>query len=89
MVDKLTAALGARLGGSVSGLRRLSGGASRITSAFDLTIPRQGRDDTRALVLQLDRGKAPADAFTTQSARVHLEGALLRAAEGPSRCNGD
>ena len=80
MVDELAAALGARLGGTVSGLRRLSGGASRITSAFDLTIPGQGGDDSLALVLQRDRSKAPASTVTTQSARVHLEGALLQAA---------
>ncbi len=34
--DELAAALGARLGGTVRDLRRLSGGASRVTDAFDL-----------------------------------------------------
>jgi aminoglycoside phosphotransferase (APT) family kinase protein len=80
MSDELAAALGARLGGTVSGLRRLSGGASRITSAFDLAVPGPGA--SRALVLQRDRAKGPAGAdATTQAARVHLEGALLRAAQ--------
>lgn len=80
MSDELAVALGARLGGIVSGLRRLSGGASRITSAFELTIPGEAGDGTRALVLQRDRGTAPANPVTTQRARVHLEGALLQAA---------
>ena len=34
--EELAASLGERLGGAVHGLRRLSGGASRITSSFDL-----------------------------------------------------
>jgi aminoglycoside phosphotransferase (APT) family kinase protein len=80
VVDELAAALGARLGGTVSGLRRLSGGASRITSAFDLAVPGQGGHGTRALVLQRDRSKAPANTVTTQRARIHLESALLKAA---------
>jgi aminoglycoside phosphotransferase (APT) family kinase protein len=79
VTDELADTLGARLGGTVTGLRRLSGGASRVTSAFDLTNP--GHDGTRALVLQRDRAKGPAGAgAAAQAARVHLEGALLRAA---------
>jgi aminoglycoside phosphotransferase (APT) family kinase protein len=74
--DELAAALGARLGGTVTGLRRLSGGASRSTSAFDLTVPGRG---SRALVLQLDRTKVQA----TQGpgGRAGMEEALLRAAQ--------
>ncbi|HEY1651746.1 MAG TPA: phosphotransferase family protein [Acidimicrobiales bacterium] len=70
--DELAAALGARLGGTVRGLRRLSGGASRITSAFDLE-----NDDgtTRPLILQMDRsGGAPG------RAKARLEEGLLEAA---------
>ena len=73
--DEVAAALGRRLGGRVTGLRRLSGGASRITSAFDLEVP---GERTRALVLQLDRSRGPAN--QAQGGRVQVEGALLRAA---------
>ena len=45
--------LGAALGGRVAALRRLSGGASRITSAFDLETPTENR---RPLILQQLRG---------------------------------
>ncbi len=69
--DELAAALGRRLDGSVRGLRRLSGGASRVTSAFELERP--GRT-TRQLILQMDRG------VSAQPGRVGMEGALLRAA---------
>jgi aminoglycoside phosphotransferase (APT) family kinase protein len=71
--EELATALGRRLGGSVHDLRRLSGGASRVTSAFELDT-----DDgaTRALIVQMDRsGTAP-------SGRVRTEEALLRAAAG-------
>ena len=37
--EEVAAALGRRLGGTVRGLRRLSGGASRVTSAFELDDP--------------------------------------------------
>ncbi len=69
--DELAAALGRQLGGTVRGVRRLAGGASRVTSAFDL----QTGDDagTRSLILQMDRG-------ASQRGRVRMEGALLRAA---------
>jgi aminoglycoside phosphotransferase (APT) family kinase protein len=71
--EELTAALGRRLGGRVHGLRRLSGGASRVTSAFELD---SGDGATRPLILQMDRGgRAP-------SGRVRMEGDLLRAATG-------
>ena len=53
------------------GLRRLSGGASRVTSAFELETP--GRA-ARPLILQMDRG------VSAQNGRVRMEGALLRAA---------
>ena len=69
--DEVAAALGRRLGGTVRGLRRLSGGASRVTSAFDLDTPDGA---ARPLILQMDRsGSAPRG-------RVRMEGALLRAA---------
>jgi aminoglycoside phosphotransferase (APT) family kinase protein len=78
--DELAAALGARLGGSVDGLRRLSGGASRSTSAFDLAVTGQ---DTRPLVLQLDRSKGPATQAQAQAQgqRAQMEATLLRAAQ--------
>ena len=37
--DELAAALGTHLGGTVRDLQRLSGGASRVTSAFELDVP--------------------------------------------------
>jgi len=71
--EELTAALGRRLGGSVHDLRRLSGGASRVTSAFELDT---GDGAPRALIVQMDR------AGTAPRGRVRMEGALLRAAAG-------
>jgi aminoglycoside phosphotransferase (APT) family kinase protein len=69
---ELAAALGARLGGTVHDLHRLSGGASRVTSSFDLGT---ADGETRALILQMDRsGGAPGQA------KAHLEQALLHAA---------
>jgi aminoglycoside phosphotransferase (APT) family kinase protein len=65
-------ALGQALGGTVHGLRRLSGGASRVTSSFDL----EQAGGTRPLILQQDRGGAVA-----QSGRVRTEHALLTAAQ--------
>ena len=67
--EELAAGLGA-LGGTVHDLRRLSGGASRVTSAFELLTADGG---TRPLILQMDRGGA-------QKGRVRMEAALLRAA---------
>jgi aminoglycoside phosphotransferase (APT) family kinase protein len=69
--EELGAALGRQLGGTVEGMRRLSGGASRVTSAFDLQTSDGG---TRPLILQMDRGGP------SQPGRVRMEGALLRAA---------
>ena len=69
--DELAAALGAHLGGTVVGLRRLSGGASRSTSAFDLV----DADGTAVpLIVQVDRGDA------TQGAKMRTERALLESA---------
>ncbi len=67
----IAAALGARLGGTVHDVRRLSGGASRITSSFDL------RDGgvTRPLILQMDRGDSAAKAGLMQVERALLEAA--------------
>ena len=58
--------LGRRLGGQVSGLRRLLGGASRETWAFEL--------DGRPLVLRRDPAGAP------RGGAMRREAALLRAA---------
>src|SRR5439155_15904665 len=49
--DRLREALGERLGGEVSGLTRMLGGASRETWAFEL--------DGRPLVLRRDPAGAP------------------------------
>ena len=70
--EELAAALGARLGGTVRGLRRLSGGASRATSAFDLETP---DGVTRPLILQMDRAGGAEG-----RAKARLEHALLEAA---------
>jgi aminoglycoside phosphotransferase (APT) family kinase protein len=68
--DELAAALGARLDGTVRDLRRLSGGASRVTSAFDLEPEANG--GVRRLILQVVRtGGAEGEA------KVRLERALL------------
>ncbi len=69
--EELAAALGARLDGVVHDLRRLSGGASRVTSSFDLA---RG-ESRRPLILQMDRGDSPAKAGLVQ-----VERALLGAA---------
>jgi aminoglycoside phosphotransferase (APT) family kinase protein len=70
--EELVEALGRRLGGTVSGLRRLSGGASRVTSAFELHTPGAA---TRPLILQMVRGDQG-----TQGGKVPMERALLEAA---------
>jgi len=70
--DQLAAALGAHLGGTVRDLRRLSGGASRVTSAFELEAPGAA---PLPLILQMDRGDG-----TTQGGKVQMERALLEAA---------
>jgi aminoglycoside phosphotransferase (APT) family kinase protein len=60
------------LGGNVVGLRRLSGGASRVTSAFEL----ERVDGTRRpLILQVDRGGG-----ISKGTGVETEAQLLRAA---------
>jgi aminoglycoside phosphotransferase (APT) family kinase protein len=76
--DELAAALGARLGGTVRDLRHLSGGASRVTSSFDLE-PDEGTG-ARPLILQVDRGSGGA----TGGSKAHLERALLEAARAAS-----
>ncbi len=53
-------------------LRRLSGGASRVTSAFELEQPDHG---TRPLIVQMDRGGGTGG-------KVQMERALLEAARG-------
>ena len=70
--DHLADRLGRVLGGTVTSVRRLSGGASRITSAVELVEP----DGTgRALILQQRRGHG-----LTPGTDVAMEAALLRAA---------
>ena len=65
-------ALGRVLGGTVRDLQRLSGGASRITSSFELV----SEDGTsRPLILQQDRGGGIAG-----PGRVRIEVTLLEAA---------
>jgi len=72
--DHLTAELGRRLGGTVRDLRRLSGGASRITSSFDLEADDGSR---RPLILQQERGH-----HLVPGSRVAIESTLLQAADG-------
>ncbi len=67
--EDLAAALGARLGGTVQDLRRLSGGASRVTSSFDLA----GRGAPRGLILQMDRGDGGGKAGLVQLERSLLD----------------
>ena len=71
--EEVAAALGAHLGGSVRDLRRLSGGASRLTMAFDLEVPAPG-GERRRLIVQMDRGDG------AHAGRVGVERALLVAA---------
>jgi aminoglycoside phosphotransferase (APT) family kinase protein len=68
--EELAAGLGRALGGTVRDLRRLSGGASRVTSAFELDAD----GATRPLILQMDRAQG------APKGRVPMEAALLRAA---------
>jgi aminoglycoside phosphotransferase (APT) family kinase protein len=69
--EDVAAALGRRLGGRVRDLHRLSGGASRVTSAFELDTDVGA---SRPLIVQMDRGGSGT------SGRVRMEAALLRAA---------
>ncbi len=64
--------LAAELGGRVSELRRLTGGASRVTSSFDLTT---AEGETQGLILQQYRSGG-----LSSPEQVHCEVALLRAA---------
>jgi aminoglycoside phosphotransferase (APT) family kinase protein len=64
--------LGRALGGTVTSLQALSGGASRLTSALEVSYP---GGVSRSLVLQQQRG-----AGQNQRSTVALEAALLRAA---------
>ncbi len=70
--DELVVALGAQLGGTVRNLRRLSGGASRVTSAFELEAP---GEPPRPLILQMERGEG-----APRGGKVQMERALLQAA---------
>ena len=72
--DELAAALGRRLGGTVHGLRRLSGGASRVTSAFDLDSAPDSAGARRPLILQVERGRGPTQG-KTRTERDLLEAA--------------
>lgn len=70
--DDLADRLGRCLGGTVTSVRRLSGGASRVTSAVDL----KGSDGAhRALILQQRRGGG-----SNPTTGVAMETALLRTA---------
>ncbi len=80
--DEIAAALGRRLRGTVRDFQRLSGGASRVTSAFDLDVDVDADVDAgpstprrRQLVVQIDRARPGA-----QRGRVRTEASLLRAA---------
>jgi aminoglycoside phosphotransferase (APT) family kinase protein len=70
--EEVSTTLSRALGGPVSNLRRLSGGASRITSSFELGA---GDGTVRPLILQQDRGDGVGG-----GTRVPVEAALLRAA---------
>jgi aminoglycoside phosphotransferase (APT) family kinase protein len=72
--DDVAEQLEAVLGGRVASLRRLSGGASRITSAFDLET-QTGKP--RPLILQQLRGAGPV-----HHPGIDTEAGLLRAAGG-------
>ena len=71
-VTEANDALGRVLGGRVENLKRLSGGASRVTSSFDLVDEHGGR---RPLIIQQDRGDG-----ATQNGSVGAEAGLLEAA---------
>ncbi|MGB7050656.1 MAG: phosphotransferase family protein [Acidimicrobiales bacterium] len=70
--DDVADRLGTVLGGAVERLRRVSGGASRITSSFDLVASDGTR---RPLILQQERGE-----HITHGSRVLVEADLLKAA---------
>jgi len=70
--EEVSTVLSLALGGTVRDLRRLTGGASRITSSFELDA---GDGTARPLILQQDRGDGVG-----HGGRVDVEAALLRAA---------
>ena len=72
MTSDVADLLGRALGGTVTSLRRLSGGASRVTSAVDMEDAHGGR---RHLILQQRR-----DAEQSQTTNVEMQAALLRTA---------
>jgi aminoglycoside phosphotransferase (APT) family kinase protein len=71
--EEVAARLSRALGGTVSGLRRVSGGASRTTSSFELLTA--GRP-TRPLIVQQERGTLPDRHGVTET-----EASLLAAAQ--------
>jgi aminoglycoside phosphotransferase (APT) family kinase protein len=71
--DEVADELGRVLGGTVRHLERLSGGASRITSSFDLVA---GDGSIRPLILQEERSRG-----LVPGGRVPIEAMLLRAAD--------
>ena len=70
--DEVAVALGRRLGGNVRGLRRLSGGASRVTSAFELE---GAGGELHPMILQMVRAGGAGG-----GGKVPMERALLEAA---------
>jgi aminoglycoside phosphotransferase (APT) family kinase protein len=70
--EEVSGILSRALGGPVRNLRRLSGGASRITSSFELVA---GDGTVSRLIVQQDRGDGAG-----QGGRAGTEAALLRAA---------
>lgn len=71
--EAVASVLGQVLGGAVRDLKRLSGGASRITSSFDL----EAEDGSiRPMILQEERGHG-----LVPGGRVSIEAMLLRAAD--------
>ncbi|HUY65311.1 MAG TPA: phosphotransferase family protein [Acidimicrobiales bacterium] len=70
--EEVSDILSRALGGPVRNLRRLSGGASRITSSFELVA---GDGTVSRLIVQQDRGDGAG-----QGGRAGTEAALLRAA---------
>jgi len=70
-VERTAHRVAGTLGGTLSGFRRLSGGASRVTFAFDV----EGPGATRPCIIQSVRSGA-----LTPPERVGMEVALLRAA---------
>ncbi len=70
--EEVPGILGRALGGTVRDLKRLSGGASRITSSFELVA---GDGTVSRFIVQQDRGDGAG-----QGGRASTEAALLRAA---------